>query len=286
MQINVRTKLIFSRTLIQLLLASWVLISCNGVQTPASISTQEATPTKSLIISITSESCNIGTGMRKETVPILLKYKDSPALVMTSSVALAATNFPKLEGWIRSIGSSSLQDLQQKAEQAYQENIPYEAISYGLESGQGTPEEEWSDLVGSTQKASNIASQFGKLLIMAPGFRLMSKNEDEYTQMAALTDIWVIQTQQLQLSPPGDVYKQGVQRVVELVRSGNPDIKIWAQITLPPNQEPDPNSWLAYRASIMNLVNGTYLGVYTWGKTDTDTLINAMDAIYDTCENK
>ena len=116
---------------------------------------------------------------------------------------------------------------------------------------------------------------------MGPGLRLMSQNEDKYAPMAALTDIWVFQTQRLQKNPPGPAYRQEVERVVNQIRDGNPDIEIWAQITLPPDREPDAEEWLAYRQSIADLVDGTYIGVYTWGSEDTDKLVATIETIFD-----
>jgi hypothetical protein len=98
--------------------------------------------------------------------------------------------------------------------------------------------------------------------------------------MAALADIWMLQTQRLQLNPPGTVYRQEVERVLNLIRSGNPQIEVWAQITLPPDREPNAEEWLAYRQSILDLVDGTYLGVYTWNRTDTQTLLAEIEAVF------
>lgn len=232
---------------------------------------------------VLSSSCAIGTALREETAPILEKYKDYPAMVMSATTGLAATDFPKLEGWLRILGAPNLQDLQSKAQAAQQQGIPYEGLAYGLETGKSTPDSEWQDLVGSTQKARDIANQYGKLLVMGPGYQLMSQNTDKYTPMAALADVWVFQTQKLQADPPGQTYRQNVQNIVDLIKAGNPKIKIWAQITLPPNQTPDAAYWLSYRDSIKDIVDGTYLGVYTWGTEDTNTLVSVIETVYSTC---
>jgi hypothetical protein len=210
----------------------------------------------------------------------VLRYKDYPALVMAANQAMAETHFPQLEGWIRVLGAPSLEDLERVAEQAEASGLAYEALGYGLETSNTTPEAEWHDLVGSTQEARAIADRYGKLLVMGPGFRLMSQNEDKYAAMAALADIWVLQTQRLQLSEPEVGYRQEVERVVGLIRAGKPDIEIWAQITLLPDREPDPETWLAFRAAIDDLVEGTYLGIYAWRTIDADLLITAADEIY------
>jgi hypothetical protein len=225
-------------------------------------------------------SCRLGSGLRQEMGPILVQYKDQPGFVMAATVGQAQTYFPQMEGWIRGLGAPSLEGLRQKAELARQAGLEYEALVYGLEAGKATPEAEWQDLVGSTQKARALADEFGKLLLMGPGFRLMSENEDKYPAMAALADVWMLQTQRLQVNPPGTVYREEVERVLKLIRSGNPQVKIWAQITLPPDREPNAEEWLAYRQSILDLVDGTYLGVYTWNREDTQTLLTAIEAVF------
>jgi hypothetical protein len=222
----------------------------------------------------------VGTGLRKETVPIVVGRERPPGLVMCATVALAESHFPQLGMSTRVLGAPSLDTLQRKAENAEQRSVPYEALAYGLETSKSTPAEEWQDLLGSTQKARAIADEYGKLLLMAPGFRLMSENWDTYPAMAALADIWILQTQRLQIHPPGSVYRQEVERVVSQIRAGNPDIIIWAQITLPPDREPDAEGWMAYHHSIADLVEGTYVGVYTWNSEESEMLVGTVEAIF------
>ncbi|MEJ2208447.1 MAG: hypothetical protein P8129_05350 [Anaerolineae bacterium] len=223
--------------------------------------------------------CQIGTGLRQETVPVLLAYEGPPGMVMAASSQLAEEHFDQFEGWIRVLGAPSLEALQQKAQRAQDRGLAYEALAYGLETTATTPEEEWQDMVAATTQARAIADRYGKLLLMGPGFRLMSQHEDAYAGMAALADIWMLQTQRLQLSPPGPEYRQEVERIVSLIQAGNPQISVWAQITLPPDREPDAEEWLAYRAAIADLVDGTYLGIYTWRTEDEALLVTTMDEI-------
>lgn len=231
--------------------------------------------------------CALGLGLRKETETVLLKFQDHSGLVMSSSFNLSEANFPELSGWIKVLGAPSLQSLEQKAARAEQSGLPYDGLGYGLETSQTTPEAEWQDLVGSTQKARAMADRYEKMLVMGPGFRLMSKNEDKYPAMAALADLWIFQTQQLQKNPPGPVYRQEVERIIALIRSGNPSIPIWAQITLPPDREPDAREWLAYRAEINDLVDGTYIGVYTWERENETQLIAIIEEIITSaCESQ
>ena len=226
------------------------------------------------------EFCPLGLGLRQQTVPILTAYQGRPGFVMTASGGMAEEYYPHLSGWIRSLGAPSLEALEQKARRAADNGIPYEALSYGLETSQSTPDAEWQDLVGSTRAARALADRYGKLLIMGPGFRLMSQNEDKYPTMAALADIWVLQTQRLQVNPPVPDYRDEVERIVDLIRSGNSDIEVWAQITLPPDREPDSAEWLAYRAAIDDLVQGTYIGIYTWDSEEDDQLVLTAEEIF------
>jgi len=221
--------------------------------------------------------------MREETVPVLLAYADRPGLVMVASSQLAEAHFAQIDGWIRVLGAPSLAALEEKAARAERQGTPYEALAYGLETGEGTPAEEWNDLVGSTERARAVADRYGKLLLMGPGFRLMSENEAAYAPMAALADIWMLQTQQLQKEPPGPGYRREVERVVGLIRAGNPDIAVWAQITLPPDREPDAVEWLAYRDVIADLVDGTYLGVYTWRTEKASALVSTVATVFEKC---
>lgn len=251
-----------------------------AIATPVPLTATPSPPPLSPTVTYPPAGCRLGTGLRQETAAVFEAYKGRPGFVMAASSNLAEQYFPQFEGWIRVLGAPSLATLQQKAGRASQNGTPYEALGYGLETSKSTPVEEWQDLVGSTQKARDLTDQYGKLLLMGPGFRLMSRNEDKYPPMAALSDVWIIQTQRLQVNPPGPVYRQEVEKVVNQIRSGNPNISIWAQITLPPDREPDAEEWLAYRQSIVGLVDGTYIGVYTWDSADADQLAATIEAIF------
>jgi hypothetical protein len=226
------------------------------------------------------EICQLGMGLRQQTIPVVMDYQDFPGFVMTATVGLAGEYYPGLEDWTRTIGAPSLEALENKAQRAEQQDIPYDALSYGLETSESTPDEEWQDIVAATKAARAISDQYGKLLVMGPGFRLMSQNEDQYPVLSGLADIWMLQTQRLQVDPPGEAYRDEVERVVKLIRSGNPDIPIWAQITFPPDRDPDYAEWIAYHKSISDLVKGTYIGIYTWETVDNEILVMNADRIY------
>lgn len=234
-----------------------------------------------------STQCLLGTGLRQQTVPVILSYGEHNGFVMTASNALAEEHFPHLEGWIRVLGAPSLEQLEQKASRAEGSGIPYEALAYGLETSESTPDDEWQNLVASTERARSIADDYDKLLVMGPGFRLMSQNEDKYPAMAALADIWMLQTQRLQVNPPGSIYRAEVERVLDQITSGNPEIQVWAQIILPPDREPSSQEWLEYQDAINDIVSGTYIGVYTWDTHDNTKLVSTVSEIFENaCEGE
>lgn len=242
--------------------------------TPGSTALPDLTPHAPLT------GCRLGTGLRKEMAPVVVQHKDNPALVMAASDDMAQTYFPQLEGWIRVLGAPSLESLEARAEWAEQIGLPYEALGYGLETGKNTPDAEWQDLVSSARQARAVADRYGKLLVMGPGFRLMSQNEDKYAAMAALSHYWILQTQVMQATSLAGAYPQDVERVVGLIRAGNPDIEVWAQITLLPDRPPNASEWLAFREAINDLVDGTYLGIYTWQREDPELLVSTMEEIF------
>lgn len=225
-------------------------------------------------------SSPIGIGLRSETVETILAYRDCHGFVMTASFELAGKYFPQLGGWVRVLGAPGLDELKGKGERAQTNGLAYEGLGYGLETSKSTPDEEWKNPISYTQTAKELAEGFGKLLVMGPGFTLMASNEDNYPPMAAQSDIWLFQTQQLQKNPPGPKYRAEVMRIVNLIRSDNPNIKIWAQITLPPDRQPNAAEWLEYRQLIVDLVDGTYIGVYTWDKVDNEIILTTIETIY------
>jgi hypothetical protein len=224
--------------------------------------------------------CNLGIGLRKETREILIDFKDYPGFVMTANYQLALDTFPILDGWIRTIGGPSLESLRRKTERAANAGLGYEGISYGLETSTSTPVEEWNNLIHSTSAAREIANKADKLLILGPGLKLMTQNAADYPAMAAYTDIWMIQTQRLQIHGPGEIYRREVEKITEKIRKGNPNVQIWAQITFLPGQQPDAEEWLAFHHSIADIVNGTYVGVYTWEEEKSDLLIETIRTIF------
>ncbi len=260
-------------------------------EAPVATATRTPVPTPTATATGTPEevatTCSLGTGLRRETVDLLLTYREHPGLVMSANPTLAEEVFPEFEGWIRVMGAPSIEMLEQRALRAEETGMVYEGLGYGLETSETTPEEEWQDLVGATANARTVVDQYGKLLVMAPGLRLMSQNEDAYAPMAEKTDIWIFQTQRLQRQPPGPAYREDVARIVNEIRAAHPDIVIWAQITMPPDRAPDAEEWVAYHDAISDLVDGTYIGVYIWDRVPENEILAAMETIFETiCESE
>jgi predicted acyl esterase len=101
---------------------------------------------------------------------------------------------------------------------------------------QCTPREELDDYLGSLKKARELVKAYGAALVMGPGLIEMAKREELYPELAKHCDIWMIQTQRLQLDlesgePRSDeYYREQVKRIVAMLRQGNRDIRVFVQI--------------------------------------------------------
>jgi hypothetical protein len=109
-------------------------------------------------------------------------------------------------------------------------------ITYNPEGQPGTPSQELRDLVASSRKAQQMAQAYGAPLAVAPGLRDMKGREHLYPDLAKTCEIWMIQSQRLQLDEATrkpvevDVYREKVKRIVGLLREGNPNIQIFVQL--------------------------------------------------------
>ena len=109
-------------------------------------------------------------------------------------------------------------------------------IGYNPERSPGTTTEEMDNLVESVQRAKEMADSFGSPLLVGPGMREMLQQEHLYSELARHSDMWLIQTQRFQLdqftrrvSTPEE-YRASVERVVGMLREGNPEIRVFVQI--------------------------------------------------------
>ncbi len=209
---------------------------------------------------LVTTTCPLGVGLRRDTIELHLAYPPAGRFVMVGSVGPAWDYFPQLEGALRVLVAPSLEQLRQLAGRADQVGVDYDALGYGLERGRHTTAEEQADPLGATEQAAELADQYDKLLVLGPGFQLMQDHWSDYAGMAALVDVWIFQTQRLQVSPPGPEYRQAVEEVVSELRAGNPEIEIWAQISVTPGRAAiSVEEYLAYRESIVDLVDGVYV---------------------------
>jgi hypothetical protein len=241
--------------LIFLTLVSGLLGACDGETTLSSLSTLPA-PT----VAYSSASCPVGAGLRKDTLDLQLAYQGPERFYLCWSSSLAEAYFDQLEGGFSVLVGPSLARLKELAEQAEQAGLPYEALGYNLEARRNTPITEQTNLVSATQQAADLAHKHGKMLVMLPGFKLMSANWSDYPRMAAYADVWLIQSQRLQVHPPGLAYRQEVERVIKQIQTGNPDVSIWVQISVTPGKQVlSAEEVLAYRQAIADLADGVFI---------------------------
>lgn len=136
-------------------------------------------------------------------------------------------------------------------------------IGYNPERSPGTTAQEMDDLLGSVQRAREMADEFGSPLLVGPGLREMQQREELYPDLAALCDIWLIQSQRLQMDPATreprtpEQYREGVERIVNLLRGGNPEIKVFVQLIAGGSGKADrftPEQFVAYVRAVEDLV--------------------------------
>jgi hypothetical protein len=126
-----------------------------------------------------------------------------------------------------------LQDAGIAADRAY---IAYNPEPRPPGAPQWTPRDEMDDMPGSLRKARALLADYPAELVMGPGLRQMSSQEHLYPELARLTDIWMIQSQRLQVDidtgrkvTPTE-YRAAVERIVSMLRKGNPQIRVFIQI--------------------------------------------------------
>lgn len=136
-----------------------------------------------------------------------------------------------LEGVARTV--QLLKDAEIGPERVY---IAYNPEPRPPQARQCTPREELEDYPGSLKKARELVKQYGSPLVFGPGLREMARREELYPELAKQCDIWMIQTQRLQLDAdtgtPASLeqYRQEVKRIVGLLRQGNPRIRVFIQL--------------------------------------------------------
>ncbi|MHB8996964.1 MAG: HAD family hydrolase [Armatimonadota bacterium] len=141
-------------------------------------------------------------------------------------------------------------------------------IGYNPERAPGTTAAELDNLLQSVQQAKAMADVFGSPLLVGPGLREMQQREELYPKLAQSCDYWLIQSQRLQMEPgtraprtPAE-YRAGVERIVGMLRQGNPDVKVIVQLIGSGSGQPDrftADELVAYIRAVEDLVHGIRL---------------------------
>ncbi len=182
----------------------------------------------------------IGKGT-EELIPLLSRENDFLEMMLGPE---KLRYIPKLKPPARAMCiSENLEGVARAVKMLQEANIEPERvyIAYNPEprppgARQCTPREELDDYLASVKEARELVKDYGAPLVMGPGLIEMAKREHLYPEMAKHCDIWMIQTQRLQFDletqkPTSDEhYREGVKRIVGLLRQGNPDIQVFVQI--------------------------------------------------------
>ena len=109
-----------------------------------------------------------------------------------------------------------------------------------------TPDEEIRDFAGSLRKAREMLKDYPAELVMGPGLIQMGKPENSYTELAGLCDIWMIQSQNLQVDygrrqkATPEQYRESLKKIIDMLRKGNPGIRIFVQVIPLTRHVPEP----------------------------------------------
>lgn len=226
------------------------------------------------------------------TIPYLqsLNLEGYSGFIGTPTYEPGAEYFDEFAGWDRIFICNSHDCLKTRAGRAETEGIDYDYLSYGPERLGGVPDEEKNNLPWATQTAKEIADQWDKPLMISYSTRQLHLEAEErgydwndpsevVALLAPYGDVWMIQAADeywrlddgtirpilsQRVYPPGVEFRAEVERWVGWIRSANPDIKIWIQLGLQRigvegENNPSADLLLAYRDSIVDLVDGIYI---------------------------
>jgi hypothetical protein len=137
-------------------------------------------------------------------------------------------------------------------------------VGYNPELQPGTPSEEMDQLVESVRRAQTMARAYGAPLLVGPGLRDMQSREHLYPELAKHCDIWLIQSQRLQMDPATRhvftraEYRTKVEEVVGSLRQGNPGIRVFVQVLASGRRDEElftAEQVVAYARAIEDLVD-------------------------------
>ncbi|NLO73450.1 MAG: hypothetical protein GX100_04980 [candidate division WS1 bacterium] len=184
----------------------------------------------------------------------LIAQVKPPARVMCLSLALSKVETRPFLG---------LQETVQLLQQA-QVDPRRVILGYNPERAPGTTPEELDNLLESVKRAHEITRQYGADLLVGPGLREMANREELYPELARNCEMWLIQSQRLQMDPATRIpfspekYRAGVKAIVDRLREGNPEIRVVVQIIAgrdATQQRFTPSEVVAYARAIEDLVH-------------------------------
>ena len=231
-------------------------------------------------------SIGIGFGLSERTLPFLRYLTNANDFVDLMNITKSSDLITNAnEKSIQTVCiARSLDGLKEIAALAKEKEVICNYLGYNPEDREGTPEEELNDFVGSSQKAQQTVQSYGLKLVNGPGLKYISKQEENYAQAAKFTDIWLIQTQGLTIDKKTnkhatpEEYNQSVKRVADMLRSGNPEVKIWAQIVLTPGgveaAQFTPEEIVAYIKSVEGAVDA--VRIYTTGTPNFEDILQKI----------
>jgi hypothetical protein len=189
-----------------------------------------------------ARTLGIGFGLGRETGDLALPMKGENDFVDTMARGGGLSEMKRLTAQGVKVSSVflSLQQMRETISTLKESGIQCAYLAYNPEQNQRIPRAELEDFVGSVKKAKALAVAYGAPLVVGPGMRFMMSREGDYAQAAPNADVWLIQSQCFQIDrdtskrATPEEYRRNVQRIVNLIRQGNPKTKIWAQIIICP----------------------------------------------------
>jgi len=199
--------------------------------------------------------CRLGAWASAESVATVRRG----GYVHVATITDARRYFPALEGRgvLRTFRCPSLQCMEDLANQARAQGIPFDAFGYDLEGWDQTPLWEREHQVEATRMARALADRYGVKLVMGPARAFTWRN---WPQMAPYAHMWIIQAQAGQRQyPAGAQFANWLAEYVGYL-STNPNMPIWAQLSTNPDQPLTLPQYMAYVDSVKpSLIDGVYV---------------------------
>ncbi|MBU1085021.1 MAG: hypothetical protein ABII08_01655 [Candidatus Beckwithbacteria bacterium] len=230
-------------------------------------------PSKSLL--------GIGLGLSPTTLTIAHELSEVDFVDNKATGREVRENIKELESYpVKTVCVSlNLTEMREKVSVLSDENVNCDYLGFNPEQRGKIPNSELEDLVSSVKSARDIAQGYGAQLLTGPGMKFMLSNEELYSA-AKYSDVWIIQSQQFQIDNKTGVkaepeeYSAEVGRVVDMLKSSNPEIIIWVQIMIEPGERDEnefsPDEIIALARSIEKDVDA--IRINTQGISDDETI--------------